>query len=132
MVCFTAIFAVFLLYLIPNEKDKIYFKGFFMERYKIAKYGQWWWGIIDTNLNDGAGLFLRKGSEADPYKPISENNKLLLFKSKDEAQEYIDKTLQDNLTESKKKSEIKPIFAKWDNDRKCIIVSNEEYDRWDD
>ena len=50
-----------------------------MERYKIAKYSLRGWGIIDTILNNGKGLYLRKGSEADPYKPISEINKLLLF-----------------------------------------------------
>ena len=72
-----------------------------MERYKIAKYSQWWWGIIDTTLNNGKGLYLRKGSEADPYKPISENNKLLLFKSKDEAQKYADDLVkEDTLIES--------------------------------
>lgn len=100
-----------------------------MEKYKIIKYGQWGYGIFNTKTR----ILLRVNIDDPDYDgPLVKENKPLLFKSKEKAQEYIDKTLQDNLIESKKKSEIKPIFAKWDNDRKCIIISKEEYDRWDD
>lgn len=27
---------------------------------------------------------------------------------------------------------VKPIFAKWNKNKKCIIVSKEEYEGWDD
>ena len=27
---------------------------------------------------------------------------------------------------------IKPVFARWDKNKKCIIVSKEEYEGWDD
>lgn len=104
-----------------------------MERYKIAKYSQWQWGIIDTTLNNNKGLYLRKGSEADPYKPISENNKLLLFKSKEEAQKYADDLAEeDALIESFLNKIPNAVEARWDEKRKAYIVSKEEYDRWDD
>ena len=65
-------------------------------RYHTYKYSRWWWGIIDNNN----GLLLRVGPDADYTKPLDDaDNKLLLFKSKDAAQEYIDTTLSGTLTE---------------------------------
>ena len=102
-----------------------------MERYKIVKYSQWWWGIIDTTLNNSKGLMLRKGSEADPYKPISENNKLLLFKSKDEAQKYADDLAEEDALIESFLDKIPTIEAKWDPKRKAYIIPKEEYEDWD-
>ena len=102
-----------------------------MERYKIARYGQFWWGIIDNTLDNGKGLYLRKGSEADPYKPISENNKLLLFKSKEEAQKYADDLAEEDALIESFLNKIPTIEAKWDPERKCLIVPKDAYEDWD-
>lgn len=102
-----------------------------MERYKIVKYSQWWWGIIDTTLNNSKGLMLRKGSEADPYKPISENNKLLLFRSKDEAQKYADDLVEEDILIESFLEKIPAIETRWDPERKCLIVPKEVYEDWD-
>ena len=102
-----------------------------MKRYKIAKYSQWWWGIIDTTLDNGKGLYLRKGFEADPYKPISENNKLLLFKSKNKAQKYADDLVKEDTLIESFLDKIPTIEAKWDPKRKAYIIPKEEYEDWD-
>lgn len=65
-------------------------------RYHPSRYSRFWWGIIDSNN----GLLMRVGPDADYSKPLDDAaNKLLLFKSKAEAQEYIDKNLVESLTE---------------------------------
>ena len=65
-------------------------------RYHPSRYSRFWWGIIDSNN----GLLVRVGPNADYSKPLDDAaNKLLLFKSKEEAQEYIDKNLVESLTE---------------------------------
>ena len=102
-----------------------------MERYKIAKYNQWRWGIIDTTLNNSKGLMLRKGFEADPYKPISENNKLLLFKSKEEAQKYADDLREEDVLIESFLEKIPAIETRWDPERKCLIVPKDVYEDWD-
>ena len=61
-----------------------------MERYKVVKYSQWWYGILNTETD----IMLRVGPNPDYTKPLDDReNKLLLFKSKDKAQEYIDSNL---------------------------------------
>lgn len=65
-------------------------------RYHPSRYSRFWWGIIDSNN----GLLMRVGPDADYSKPLDDAaNKLLLFKSKEETQEYIDKNLVETLTE---------------------------------
>lgn len=65
-------------------------------RYNPSRYSRFWWGIIDSNN----GLLMRVGPDADYSKPLDDAaNKLLLFKSKEEAQDYIDKNLTEALTE---------------------------------
>lgn len=64
------------------------------ERYTIHKYGRWYFGIIDHSI----GFMLRVGPNPDYNKPLDDsNNKLLLFKNKNDAKEYI----KNNLTEVK-------------------------------
>ena len=66
-----------------------------MEKYRVIKYSQWWYGILNTETD----IMLRVGPNPDYNKPLNDKeNKLLLFKSKEKAQEYID----DNLTEKEK------------------------------
>ena len=61
-----------------------------MEKYKIVKYGQWWYGILNTETN----IILRVGPNPNYDGPLDDKeNKLLLFKSKDKAQEYINTNL---------------------------------------
>lgn len=56
-------------------------------KYKVKRYGQWWYAILNTETN----LMLRVGPNANYDLPLDDkDNKLLLFKSKDKAQEYID------------------------------------------
>ena len=55
-------------------------------KYKIKKYGNWHYIII----NPENGLALRTGNNVDYAKPQTKDNKILFFKSKDEAQKYID------------------------------------------
>ena len=84
-------------------------------RYHTYKYSRWWWGIIDDNN----GLLLRVGPDADYTKPLDDaDNKLLLFKSKDAAQEYIDTTLSGTLTED--------LNVNVDTDKQNINVAAEE------
>lgn len=65
-------------------------------RYRPHKYSRFWWGIIDA----GNGLLVRIGPDPDYSKPLDDGaNKLLLFKSKEEAQDYIEKNLVKTLTE---------------------------------
>lgn len=65
-------------------------------RYRPHKYSRFWWGIIDA----GNGLLMRVGPDPDYSKPLDDDaNKLLLFKSKEEAQDYIEKNLVKTLTE---------------------------------
>lgn len=60
------------------------------DRYEVARYSRFWYGIMDNHTN----LLLRAGPNADYSKPLDkENNKLLLFHSKEEAQSYIDSNL---------------------------------------
>lgn len=100
-----------------------------MQKYKIVRYGQWWYGILNTETD----IMLRVGPNPNYNGPLDDKeNKLLLFKNKEKAQEYIDNNLTSTIRESIQSNTIKPIFGKWDDKRKCIIVSKEEYDRWDD
>lgn len=65
-------------------------------RYCPHKYSRFWWGIIDADN----GLLMRVGPDPDYLKPLDDGaNKLLLFKSKEEAQDYIEKNLVETLTE---------------------------------
>ena len=65
-------------------------------RYYPHKYSRFWWGIIDASNE----LLMRVGPDPDYSKPLDDGaNKLLLFKSKEEAQAYIDKNLVETLTE---------------------------------
>lgn len=65
-------------------------------RYRPHKYSRFWWGIIDADN----GLLMRVGPDPDYLKPLDDGaNKLLLFKSKEEAQDYIEKNLVKTLTE---------------------------------
>lgn len=62
------------------------------ERYRIHKYGRWYFGIIDQNT----GFMLRIGPNPDYNKPLdNNNNKLLLFKNKNSAEEYIKNNLME-------------------------------------
>lgn len=58
------------------------------DRYKIQRYGNYYYGIIDQQLNNGQGLYLRKGDKIDYNKPLNKDNDLLLFKNKEEAEQY--------------------------------------------
>ena len=59
-------------------------------KYKVVKYGQWWYGILNTETN----IILRVGPNPNYDGPLDDKeNKLLLFKSKEKAQEYIDNNL---------------------------------------
>ena len=65
-------------------------------RYRPHKYSRFWWGIIDADN----GLLMRVGPDPDYLKPLDDGaNKPLLFKSKEEAQDYIEKNLVETLTE---------------------------------
>lgn len=69
------------------------------DRYEVARYSRFWYGIMDNHTN----LLLRVGPNADYSKPLDkENNKLLLFHNREEAQSYIDSKLssRQNLKES--------------------------------
>jgi hypothetical protein len=58
-----------------------------LNKYKVKRYGQWWYAILNTETN----LMLRVGPNANYDLPLDDkDNKLLLFKSKDKAQECID------------------------------------------
>ena len=60
------------------------------DRYEVARYSRFWYGIMDNHTN----LLLRVGPNADYSKPLDkENNKLLLFHNREEAQSYIDSKL---------------------------------------
>ncbi len=84
-------------------------------RYHPSRYSRFWWGIIDSNN----GLLMRVGPDADYSKPLDDAaNKLLLFKSKEEAQEYIDKNLVESLTED--------LNVNVDTDKQNINVAAEE------
>ena len=55
-------------------------------RYKVKRYGQWWWAILDIDN----WLMLRVGLNPDYSKPLDDkDNKLLLFKKKVDAENYI-------------------------------------------
>lgn len=70
-------------------------------RYTAARYSRFYYGIIDHELNNGEGLFLRKGPKANYEGPLDKaDNKLLLFRSKPEAEDYIKNNLMgDSLSE---------------------------------
>ena len=61
-------------------------------KYTVRRYGSWHYIII----NPENGLALRVGDKVDYEKPESADNRILFFKSKDEAQEYIDQELSDS------------------------------------
>lgn len=61
-------------------------------KYIVRRYGRWHYIII----NPENGLALRVGDKVDYEKPESPDNKILFFKSKDEAQKYIDQELSDS------------------------------------
>ena len=70
-------------------------------RYTVKRYGEWWWGIIDHTLNNGSGLMMRAGVNPDYNAPLDKGeNKLLLFKSKELAQEHCDKLNKETLSEN--------------------------------
>ena len=49
-------------------------------KYKIVKYGQWWYGILNTETD----ILLRVGPNPNYNGPLDDKeNKLLLFKSKE-------------------------------------------------
>jgi hypothetical protein len=55
-------------------------------RYTVYKYGTWHFGIKDNE----SGLLLRCGPNAQYDKPLdNKDNKLLLFKRKVDAENYI-------------------------------------------
>lgn len=55
-------------------------------RYKIHRYGRWHFGILDSTI----GLLMRQGPNPDYNKPLDDkDNKLLLFKKKVDAENYI-------------------------------------------
>ena len=56
------------------------------DKYIIQRYGRWNYIII----NPHNGLALRTGDNVDYRKPQTKDNKVLFFKSEDEAQKYID------------------------------------------
>ena len=58
-------------------------------KYTVRRYGRWHYIII----NPENGLALRVGDKVDYEKPESPDNRILFFKSKDEAQKYIDQEL---------------------------------------
>lgn len=65
-------------------------------RYHPHRYSRFWWGIIDADN----GLLVRVGPDPDYLKPLDDGaNKLLLFKSEEEAQDYIETNLMETLTE---------------------------------
>lgn len=56
------------------------------DKYKVVRYGRYWYGILDNDMD----VMLRVGPNPDYNGPLDDkDNKLLLFKSKDKAQEYI-------------------------------------------
>ena len=62
-------------------------------RYTVCKYGQWHFGIRDNTT----GLLLRQGPNAQYDKPLNDkDNKLLLFKKRVDAEEFIKNNLQNN------------------------------------
>ena len=62
------------------------------ERYRVQKYGRWHFGIVDHSI----GFMLRVGPNPDYNKPLdNSNNKLLLFKDKNSAEEYIKNNLME-------------------------------------
>lgn len=61
-----------------------------MEKYRVVRYGQWWYGILNTET----AILLRVGPNPNYNGPLDDKeNKLLLFKNKEKAQEYIDTNL---------------------------------------
>ena len=100
-----------------------------MQKYKVIKYSQWWYGILNTETN----IMLRVGPNPNYDGPLDDKeNKLLLFKSKDKAQEYINQLVEeDTLIESFLDS-IPTIEAKWDPEREVYILPKEEYEDWDE
>lgn len=61
-------------------------------RYTICKYGLWHFGILDNTI----GLLIRQGPNAQYDKPLDNNdNKLLLFKKRVDAENFI-KTIQND------------------------------------
>ena len=97
-------------------------------KYKIVRYSQWWYGILNTETN----IMLRVGPNVDYSKPLdNKENKLLLFKSKDKAQEYIDELIEEDTLIESFLEKIPAIETRWDPERKCLIVPKEVYEDWD-
>lgn len=77
-------------YLKEAEEDELEEAVKTSDRYEVARYSRFWYGIMDNHTN----LLLRVGPNADYSKPLDkENNKLLLFHNREEAQSYIDSKL---------------------------------------
>lgn len=72
------------------EEDELEETAKTSDRYEVSRYSRFWYGIMDNHTN----LLLRVGPNVDYSKPLDkENNKLLLFHNKEEAQSYIDSKL---------------------------------------
>ena len=91
------------------------------KNYEVQRYGRWNFIII----NPDNGLALRVGNNIDYSKPQSKDNKILFFKSKQAAENYI----KDNLLDKEKLEEKIPKELKkaYQNNSKSLYASRLDY-----